>query len=179
MASEPLGLDRSDFETCGRHAKLPLRLWLRLFSCTGLIEREIRGRLRREFAMSLPKFDYLSQLYRIPGHALSMGELGHRLMVSGGNITGLTDRLEADGMVERKAHSSDRRVQMIALTAKGRSAFARIAGVHETWLQELFSGLDAGEQDRLMDALAALKRAVREKADGAPDAQHTRDRHDG
>lgn len=140
--------------------KAPLRAWLRLFSCANLIERDIQARLRRQFACSLPKFDYLSQLHRVSGNTLTMGELGDLLMVSGGNITGLTDRLAADGLVERRAHPSDRRVQIVALTKKGRKQFTRMAAVHEQWLRDLMGGLDAKELDHLTVALDSLKASL-------------------
>ena len=90
-------------------AKTPLRLWLRLFSCVTLIEAEIGRRLRATFR-------YLARQVRFPGAALpqpdgtmTMSQLGTSLMVTGGNITGLTDRLAREGLVERTPHPSDRR----------------------------------------------------------------------
>src|SRR5207248_9364253 len=85
-----------------------LRLWLRLFTCSTLVERAIRVRLRREFNTTLPRFDLLAQLERSP-EGLKMGELSKRLMVTGGNITGLTDQLVKEGLVRRQPISGDRR----------------------------------------------------------------------
>ena len=72
-----------------------LRLWLRLFTCTQLIERVIRARLRRNFNTTLPRFDLMAQLERNPD-GLKMSELSKRLLVTGGNVTGITDQLEQD-----------------------------------------------------------------------------------
>src|SRR3954464_2101946 len=77
-----------------------LKLWLRLLSCTNRIESVVRNRLRSEFATTLPRFDLLAQLAREPA-GLTMGELSQRLMVTGGNVTGITDQLEAEGLVRR------------------------------------------------------------------------------
>ena len=66
-----------------------LRLWLRLLTCTMLIEGRIRGRLRERFATTLPRFDLMAQLERHP-EGLRMGELSRRMMVTGGNVTGIT-----------------------------------------------------------------------------------------
>jgi len=85
-----------------------LRLWLRLLSCTTRVEGVIRKRLAQDFATTLPRFDLLAQLERHP-QGLSMRELSKRLMVTGGNITGITDQLEAEGYVLRDPHPSDRR----------------------------------------------------------------------
>lgn len=137
-----------------------LRLWLRLFANVTMIERELRERLRKEHGVSLAKFDYLSQLYREPGGELTMGQLGQRLMVSGGNITGLTDRLAADGLVRREVDASDRRVQKVILTGQGRHLFAAMAGDHKAWVRELLSGLDTGEVEALLSGLSRMKASV-------------------
>ena len=81
-----------------------LRLWLRLLTCTMLIERRIRAGLREAFATTLPRFDLMAQLERNPA-GLKMGELSRRLMVTGGNVTAITDQLVAEGLVERRAES--------------------------------------------------------------------------
>ena len=82
-----------------------LRLWLRLLSCSTLIENHIRQRLQAEFATTLPRFDLMAQLERCP-EGLKMGELSQRLMVTGGNVTGITDLLEKDGLVARVTDAS-------------------------------------------------------------------------
>ena len=69
-----------------------LRLWLRLLSCTTLIEDNIRQKLRTQFDTSLSRFDLMAQLERHP-EGLTMGELSRRMMVSGGNTTVIVDQL--------------------------------------------------------------------------------------
>ncbi len=66
-----------------RDDKIELKVWLRLLTCTSLIEAEVRSRLRSSFDTTLPRFDLLAQLDRA-GDGLTMGELGSRLMVTGG-----------------------------------------------------------------------------------------------
>ena len=85
-----------------------LRLWLRLLACSTDIETEIRKRLRASHGMTLARFDYLAQLHRHPD-GLRMSALSRFLMVTGGNVTGLTDELEKDGLVQRDAEPGDRR----------------------------------------------------------------------
>src|SRR5919109_2235759 len=99
-----------------------LRLWLRLLTCTHLIEAEVRRRLRGAFDISLARFDLMAQLDRHPG-GLKMSELSRRMMVSGGNVTGLTDQLEAEGLVVRVADPNDRRAYTVQLTDSGHDAF--------------------------------------------------------
>ena len=133
-----------------------LRLWLRLLTCTLLVERRIRGRLREEFATTLPRFDLMAQLERNPA-GLRMGELSQRLMVTGGNVTGITDQLAAEGLVERWPIPRDRRAHAVRLTAKGKRAFDTMAAAHERWVIDLFAGLDAGERKRLHALLGRVK----------------------
>ena len=149
-----------DYEDAGPDAKASVRLWLRLFSCVTLIETEIGRRLRARFDMSLAKFDFLAQLYRSPDRAMTMSQLGKSLMVTGGNITGLTDRLAREGLVERIPHPSDRRSRVIGLSEKGRRMFETMAEAHEEWIRELMSGLDEHDQEQLMGHLGALKNTV-------------------
>ncbi|PWT74046.1 MAG: MarR family transcriptional regulator [Proteobacteria bacterium] len=133
-----------------------LKLWLRLLSCTNLIEAEIRGRLRTSFGITLPRFDLMAQLERSPG-GLKMNELSQRLMVSGGNITGLTDQLEKEGLVTRSDDPDDRRAYTVKLTPAGRALFARMAAMHEQWVIELFAGLTSSEKTQVHRLLAKLK----------------------
>jgi len=133
-----------------------VKLWLRLLSCTNLVEAEIRGRLRKEFGITLPRFDLMAQLERNPG-GLKMNELSRRLMVSGGNVTGLTDQLEKEGLVARSDDPVDRRAYTVKLTPAGRTLFARMAAVHEQWVIELFSGLSSTEKAQVHRLLARLK----------------------
>lgn len=136
-----------------------LRLWLRLLTCTLTIERGIRSCLRERFAMTLPRFDLMAQLERNP-HGLKMGELSRRLMVTSGNVTGLTDQLVDEGMVERVAIPADRRAFLVRLTAKGKAAFDAMAAEHESWVVAMFSGLSGSERERLHALLGRLKTTI-------------------
>ena len=133
-----------------------LKLWLRLLSCTTRIEGVIRSRLRTDFATTLPRFDLMAQLDREPD-GLSMGALSKRMMVSGGNVTGITDQLEAEGLVTRSAHPSDRRGYTVQLTPAGRRQFRRMAAVHERWVVELFDGWTAAQKNQAYALMAGLK----------------------
>jgi DNA-binding MarR family transcriptional regulator len=138
----------------GDHAAL--KLWLRMLASTTQIEAEIRRRLREQFGISLARFDYMAQLYRYK-QGLQMRALSRYLMVTGGNVTGLTDELERDGLVAREANPGDRRAWIVRLTAKGRRAFEAMAQQHEQWILELFAGLDAKTVQQLYTQLGALR----------------------
>ena len=133
-----------------------LKVWLRLLSCSNQIETEIKKRLRAEFGMTLARFDYLAQLHRHPG-GLRMSALSRYLMVTGGNVTGLTDELEKDGLVERVSEPDDRRSYRVSLTKKGRKLFEKIAAVHETWVIAIFAGIGVTQKNQLHDLLGRLR----------------------
>ncbi|MDX2160314.1 MAG: MarR family transcriptional regulator [bacterium] len=141
-----------------------LRLWLRLLGCTKLIENAIRGRLRESFAITLPRFDVMAQLYRYP-EGLRMGELSTLLMVTGGNITGIIDQLVEEGLVERMSGEQDRRVYTARLTTAGKDAFEMMAVEHREWVGGLLDGLTDDEQQQLSDLLAKMKDGLHEKLD--------------
>ena len=151
-----------DRETAARtddhHA---LRLWLRLMTCTQLIERAVRARLRDRFGTTLPRFDLMSQLWRYPA-GLKMNELSRHLMVTGGNITGIVDPLEKDGLVERTAEPADRRAYRVRLTRAGRKAFAEMARAHEEWIVELLAGFSRREHAEIYKLLGRLKQVTLE-----------------
>ena len=93
------------------------------------------------------RFDLMAQLERNPG-GLKMNELSARLMVTGGNVTGITDQLVREGLVSREAVASDRRAFLVKLTTAGRRSFQRMAEEHEQWIVDLFGGLDDGARRR-------------------------------
>ena len=127
-----------------------------------MIERVIRDRLRAEFQITLPRFDLMSQLARSP-HGLKMNELSQLMMVTGGNVTGLTDQLEAEGLVKRSALANDRRAWRVQLTTRGRKTFSGMAQAHERWIAELLDASKPADQQSLYTALGGLKTAVQSK----------------
>ena len=160
--NDPSHAALSDAEELGHEARAGnddhavLKLWLRMLASTTQIEAEIRKRLRERFDITLARFDYMAQLYRYKD-GLKMRVLSRYLMVTGGNVTGLTDELERDGLVAREADPSDRRACIVKLTAKGRRGFETMALEHEAWIHELFGGLDARAVQQLHDHLGTLR----------------------
>jgi DNA-binding MarR family transcriptional regulator len=144
-------------ESPGDH-KDELRLWLRLLASTTLIEREVRGRLREQFDVTLPRFDLMAQLDRAGG-GMTLGELSRRMMVTNGNVTGLAERLEEEGIVSRRRAANDRRSHLVRLT--GRRQFRKMAKAHEQWIADLFSGLSKRDVEQLLTLLGKAKAAAR------------------
>ena len=140
-----------------------LRIWLRLLTCTQLIERRVRSGLREEFGTTLPRFDLMAQLER-HREGLKMNELSRMLMVTGGNVTAIVDQLEKEGLVERLDEPADRRAFRIHLTRAGERTFTEMARAHEEWVVGLLAGLSRREQDDLLRLLARAKAHVMEES---------------
>lgn len=145
-------------ESPGDHGS-ELRLWLRLLTCSTLVETEVRRRLRTEFDSTLPRFDLMAQLVRAHD-GMVLGEVSKRMMVSAGNISVLVERLVEDGFISRATSPNDRRVQIIALTAFGRAQFEKMAKAHAEWIAELFGEMAPQDEAKLLDELAVLKRSI-------------------
>jgi len=159
LAAIPLDAETKVAERPDDH-KTELRLWLRLFTCKMVIEGEVRRRLRESFAVTLPRFDLLAQLDRAP-NGMTLGELSQRMMVSNGNVTGLVDRLLAQGLIDRKPSPTDRRAHIVSLTAEGRKFFRAMARANGDWIAEMLSGLSPAEIETLMGLLAKTKTSAR------------------
>ena len=159
-----------DMEARG-HSEHPeaLRLWLRLLTCTQLIEKQVRTELRERFDTTLPRFDLMSQLERNPD-GLKMNELSRRMMVTGGNITGITDQLVIEGLVERLEVAGDRRAFHVRLTALVRKSFEDMARQHEGWIVNAFSGLSARDINALHKLLGKVKQHHTATPAKVPDA---------
>ena len=150
------------------HSEHPeaLRLWLRLLTCTQIVEKRVRTRLRERFDTTLPRFDLMAQLERAPD-GLKMNELSRRMMVTGGNVTGITDQLVAEGLVDRVDVAGDRRAYRVRLTPKGRKLFNDMARQHESWIVEAFAGLSDKDITALHKLLGKVKEHSRVTAEGA------------
>jgi DNA-binding MarR family transcriptional regulator len=127
-----------------------------MLTCTQLVEKDVRARLRERFDTTLPRFDLMAQLERAPS-GLKMNELSRRMMVTGGNVTGITDQLVAEGLVERIEVEGDRRAYRVRLTPKGRKQFNDMARQHEDWIVEAFSALNEKDIATLYKLLGKVK----------------------
>ncbi|MDL9998540.1 MarR family transcriptional regulator [Variovorax sp. J22P240] len=162
IGNDPSHAALSDAEELGHEARAGqedhavLKLWLRMLASTTQIEAEIRKRLRERFDITLARFDYMAQLYRYRD-GLKMRVLSRYLMVTGGNVTGLTDELEREGVVSRTASPDDRRAWIVSLTPKGRRSFEAMAKEHEQWILEMFAGLDMKTVRQLHSQLGQLR----------------------
>ena len=136
-----------------------VRLWLRLLTCTNLIERHLRNRLRTQFDITLPRFDLMAQLAREP-KGLTMGDLSQRMMVSGGNVSGIASQLEAEGLISREPVPGNRRAFCVTLTRDGQQRFSEMAEAHEAWVAECLRHLSGADCEQMMSVLKQIKTDV-------------------
>jgi DNA-binding MarR family transcriptional regulator len=137
-------------------SKVRLRLWIRLLRASRLIEGVTRERLKKQFDATLPRFDVMAALYR-KADGMLMSEISRFLMVSNGNVTGIVDRLVADGFVARAQRNGDRRTSFVSLTRKGRAVFAKMAAAHENWIDELLGSLSTRDAEQLSAKLKSFR----------------------
>jgi DNA-binding MarR family transcriptional regulator len=136
-----------------RRAHEAVSLWVRLLESHNLMLAEIRRGLAA--SSTLPRFDLLANLEREDGQTLAA--LSRRMLVTAGNLTGLVDRAERDGVVKRRADPRDRRLSRVFLTARGRGLVTELLPVHADHVGALLGGLDAGERRELRRLLGKLR----------------------
>ncbi|WP_374832653.1 MarR family winged helix-turn-helix transcriptional regulator [Paenochrobactrum pullorum] len=109
----------------------------------------IREKLRDEFDTTLPRFDVMSALYRFDD-GLRMSELSAALRVSNGNVTGIIERLVADGSVTRETVFGDKRATIVRLTKAGRTSFETLAAAHEKWIDDVLKVIEPEQSATLL-----------------------------
>ena len=142
--------------------KMALRIWLRLLGSSQLIEKQVRERFRTEFDSTLPRFDVMAALARVP-EGQTMGDISRWLLVSSGNITGIIYRLEEDKLVTRVRRTDDRRAHLVKLSRKGRKEFERMSLAHEKWIRDMLSGMTRKEMTSLDELLIKVKELMAAK----------------
>jgi len=95
-------------------------------------------------------------------NGIPLSELGRDLDVTKGNITGLIDRMERDGLAKRKDDPKDRRVIRAIITAKGKKVLRDIQPVKDQWTNRLFDGFSAKDKKDLTNLLNRLMQRVNE-----------------
>ncbi len=140
-----------------------IRVWFRFLRLESRIQSTVAEQLRA-IDLSVPQCDVLTTLTEAEG--ISQQELAQRLYVTKGNISGLLDRLERAGLVERRSTAVDRRQYSIHLTASGRAAAERAIALQHALIAATLGRLPAeklAEFEALLLATRDLVRAYRER----------------
>lgn len=141
-------------------ANLSLRLWLQLLKTAKTFEADVGSRFRRTFDQSLARFDVLSQLYRMPRHTGTVGQIADSVMAASGNITALIDRMEQEGLVARRASPTDRRSSDVSMTPAGVKLFRRMLKAHNRWMAEALGAVPDADKKTLVGLLRQVRRAM-------------------
>jgi DNA-binding MarR family transcriptional regulator len=136
-----------------------IRVWFRLIRLEARMQAAVSERLRL-IGLSIPQCDVLTTLSEEEG--VSQQELAKSLYVTKGNISGLLDRLEAAGLVERRAAATDRRQHSIHLTETGRAAAMKALAVQHRWVASTLGRMNEADLEALETQLIALRDVVRE-----------------
>lgn len=133
-----------------------VRLWLRLLTCTTVIEKRLKRRFADQYGSTLPRFDVMAALDRNPA-GMTMGQLSQELLVSNGNVTGVVQTLARDNYISIVQSPTDGRASIVRLTQLGRECFSGIAEAHHEWIDMMLEGLTRDQRVALYDLLGALK----------------------
>lgn len=140
-----------------------VRLWLRLLTCTTVIEKRLKRGFADKYDITLPRFDVMAALDRHP-EGMTMGQLSKALLVSNGNVTGVVQVLVRDRYVSLTPSPTDGRSSVARLTQLGRECFAGLAEAHHEWIDAMLAGLGREERGQLHQLLGVLKDSL--AADG-------------
>ena len=141
-------------------ARQRLRLWLQMLKAVRYVENDLRERLRQGYDITLPRFDVLAALLAAP-EGLRMTELSQQLMVSNGNVTGIVDRLVADGLAERETMESDRRAFRVRISERGAQLMREMTARHLEWINELFAGVTEADAARGISIMLDIRHKAR------------------
>jgi MarR family 2-MHQ and catechol resistance regulon transcriptional repressor len=134
-----------------------LGVWIALARCYATFIKAVAVKVQ-DYDLTVPQFGALEALYHLG--PLSLGDLADKLLVTGGNVTFVMDRLEAQGLVTRYRSDSDRRVVRARLTDKGRDLVARVFPEHAEYIEQLCRHLEPAEQDELRRLLKQLGKGI-------------------
>ena len=161
----------------GGRAPDALRTHLRIATCYNLLMREARQRVRSRWSLTLPQFDVLAELARADARGFTFVELSRLLLVTSGNLTGIVDRLEEQGLVRRTPEPRDRRVIRVALTDKGRRMTERMLPVHAADIDDIVSFMPRPLLAQLNALLGTLRDGLHRRGSAETErAQRARDR---
>jgi len=150
-------VDEPAARTWSEEEEEALRLWIALARCYVTFSRAVACKVA-EYDLTAPQFGVLEALYHVG--PLSLGELADKLLVTGGNVTYVMDRLEAQGLVERERSGDDRRVVKAHLTTKGRATIDGVFPGHVDFVRGLVSGLEEQDRDQLRNLLKKLGKGI-------------------
>lgn len=160
IVTEKPELDRPAERSWTEPQDTALRVWVTLARCYATYAKAVAAKVQ-EHGLTTPQFGTLEALYHLG--PLSLGELADKLLVTGGNVTYVMDRLEDQGLVYRFRRPDDRRVILARLTPEGRELVAEAFPSHASYVEHLSRHLTEEEQETLADLLRTLGTGIQSK----------------
>jgi len=117
---------------------LELGAWRGMLRVHSALVRQLDTELEASHALPLSSYDVLINLQRAPGRRLRMAELADSVLLSRSGVTRLVDRLERDGLIERRSCASDGRGLFAVLTEAGEDLLSRARPAHLDGVRERF-----------------------------------------
>jgi MarR family 2-MHQ and catechol resistance regulon transcriptional repressor len=156
-------LDRPAERDWSESQERALRLWIALARCYATYAKAIACKVQ-DYGLTPPQFGIIEALHHLG--PLSLGELADKLLVTGGNVTYVMDRLEDQGLVYRERSPQDRRVVQAKLTPEGKALISAVFPGHGSYVEELSGHLSPDEQEALRALLKKLGHAIQEAPRG-------------
>jgi MarR family 2-MHQ and catechol resistance regulon transcriptional repressor len=138
-------------------ADLPIELWQSISAIYRTAVKRLNSRLSED-KISFSQFSMLRAIGKFG--PMPMNKLGDHMLVAPANITGLVDRLERKGYVERRRDRNDRRLLKIELTERGRRIHDKVIEQFWTYVRNVFSSLSENERMVLLGLLARIRKSV-------------------
>ena len=130
-----------------------VHVWLVLWKAAQAVEAYAKGSIA-DLELCGSDFAVLEALlHRGP---LLVNQIGRKVLLTSGSITVAVDRLEAKGLVERRAADVDRRAKVVHLTREGKKLIARVYSEHAADMERLASELSASERKTLISLLKKI-----------------------
>ncbi len=134
---------------------------LNIFMTANLLIKEAQV-LLRPFGLTEAQFDVLMMLEtQSENRMLNQTELGHMLLVNRSNVTGLVDRMEQAGWVQRIPDSEDRRINNVEVTESGMDILDNTKDVYIHRIEQITSLLSDNEKNLLIEMLEKIRKRLR------------------
>ncbi|WP_168206249.1 MarR family winged helix-turn-helix transcriptional regulator [Labrenzia sp. PHM005] len=136
-----------------------------LFSDIARFRRILFDQLATEYDLTHVQVFVLNHLHKEDG--LTQTELSTRMDIGTVTVSGLVDRLEAKGYVERRPDAKDRRAKQVWLTPKMQEVWKKIGDSMRHMNSVTFEGVDEAEVEQLITVLRKARRNLQDRLNGA------------
>lgn len=108
------------------------------------------------------QFDVIATLGNTDG--MNPKQLGEKTLITKGTLTGVVDRLQSKGLVDRLPDPQDGRGQIVSLTPLGQRTFEQVFPAHGVHVGRVFEGFSLADRDRAQQSLQLVRQAFERAA---------------